>query len=227
MSACLFLKQFLLDHRQIPELQAIYHHVYFKGVQDKYIAANDAMLRFIGIDEHAQLERSTASELIKNPLALNMVLANDKIILDNKCTKVFQEPYYAENQNTYFLSIKSPLYSEHQLIGLCGVSLLIDGFNFSDFNTVITKIANLLQEDWSSDARRRLFKQRPQPKLTPRELECLYFYMRGHSIKNIACMLELSNRTIEFYIDNIKAKLGVNKRSELLPLAFGLYPELL
>ena len=36
-----------------------------------------------------------------------------------------------------------------------------------------------------------------------------------------------SSLAIESFLENIKSKLGVNKRSELLSLAFTLYPELL
>ena len=51
-----------------------------------------------------------------------------------------------------------------------------------------------------------------------RELECIFFLLRGMSAKQIALFLGLSKRTIEFYIDNIKNKVGCNKKSELLEL---------
>ncbi len=226
MSTYLFLKRFLLDNRQILELSQIYHHIYFKGLQDRYLASNDPMLSFVGLENHGQLMESKSSDLIKDPLVLTNVLDHDQIVIDSQCTKVFYEASKKKNQHVQFLSIKAPLYSENTLMGLCGISFTLDNYNYSDFNTILTKISNLLQEDCSIDIKESLFKQGSQPKLTARELECLHFYMRGHSIKYIAETLLLSNRTIEFYVDNIKTKFGVSKRSELVPLAFNLYPEL-
>jgi len=53
---------------------------------------------------------------------------------------------------------------------------------------------------------------------SPRELECLFCLLRGMSAKQIGIILGLSKRTIEFYIDNIKNKVGCNKKSILLEL---------
>lgn len=55
--------------------------------------------------------------------------------------------------------------------------------------------------------------------LSTRELECLYCLLRGMHAKQIADRLTLSKRTIEFYIDNIKNKLGCQNKHELISLA--------
>ena len=54
---------------------------------------------------------------------------------------------------------------------------------------------------------------------SPRELECLFCMLRGMSAKQIGNFLGLTKRTIEFYIDNIKNKVGCSKKSQLLDLA--------
>lgn len=56
-------------------------------------------------------------------------------------------------------------------------------------------------------------------KLTSRETECLFLLVRGKSAKEIAQFLEISPRTVEEYIENIKSKLRVSSRSEIIAKA--------
>lgn len=52
--------------------------------------------------------------------------------------------------------------------------------------------------------------------LTKREFECIKHVAKGKSIKEIAGLLCLSPRTIRFYIENIKEKLNVSRKSDLV-----------
>ncbi len=52
--------------------------------------------------------------------------------------------------------------------------------------------------------------------LTLREQECVYYLVRGCTFLEIAQKLFISARTVESHITNIKHKLGVNTRSELI-----------
>lgn len=55
--------------------------------------------------------------------------------------------------------------------------------------------------------------------LSPRERDCLRLLMRGNSAKDSAIELNLSPRTIEFYLENVKNKLDCSSRRELLLIA--------
>jgi DNA-binding NarL/FixJ family response regulator len=55
--------------------------------------------------------------------------------------------------------------------------------------------------------------------LTDRETEVLRFVAQGHSNKEIAARLDLSNKTIEVHKANAMRKLGLNGRIELLQYA--------
>lgn len=62
--------------------------------------------------------------------------------------------------------------------------------------------------------------------LTPREIDVLRLLAEGMSNKAIADALTLSPRTINFHLDNIYAKLGVNSRAEAIVVALrqGWFP---
>lgn len=51
---------------------------------------------------------------------------------------------------------------------------------------------------------------------TQREAECLYYLMRGMTIVATATILELSPRTVEFYVKNMRIKMNAMSKSDLL-----------
>ena len=53
-------------------------------------------------------------------------------------------------------------------------------------------------------------------KLSLREIQMLHFLAEGFIVKEIAASLKLSNRTIEAYINNIRNKLQLSKKSDLI-----------
>lgn len=51
-----------------------------------------------------------------------------------------------------------------------------------------------------------------------REAECMIYMMEGKSAKRIARQLDLSPRTIEFYIENMRQKLNCHTKYDLVEL---------
>lgn len=51
---------------------------------------------------------------------------------------------------------------------------------------------------------------------TQREVDCLMQLLTGHTIVSAAAVLELSPRTVEFYVKNMRMKVGVQTKVELL-----------
>ena len=48
--------------------------------------------------------------------------------------------------------------------------------------------------------------------LTSRELEIIYLVLAGHTNKAIAAEIFISEKTVEFHLDNIYTKIGVRTR---------------
>jgi len=51
--------------------------------------------------------------------------------------------------------------------------------------------------------------------LSPRETEIASWLLRGHTSKEIAKTLDISNRTVETHINNIRLKLGARNRANM------------
>jgi DNA-binding CsgD family transcriptional regulator len=78
--------------------------------------------------------------------------------------------------------------------------------------------------DWASRARNELQAtgiRIPQPEaqglatLTPQELQVALTVARGHSNREVAGLLFLSTKTVEFHLSNVYHKLGINRRTRL------------
>lgn len=52
--------------------------------------------------------------------------------------------------------------------------------------------------------------------LTKREKECAKYICKGYTLKEIAALLNLSSRTVETHINNIKIKFNMRKKSDLI-----------
>jgi len=74
----------------------------------------------------------------------------------------------------------------------------------------------LRSEDWvEAKARARQFSK----ELTPRQREVLQLFAEGHSMKEIAAVLDLSEKTIEFHKHHIMESFGVRSNAGLVLFA--------
>lgn len=55
---------------------------------------------------------------------------------------------------------------------------------------------------------------------TKREAECMVLLLKGKTINSVASCLDLSPRTVEYYVKNMKAKLGCKTKFELIDLVY-------
>lgn len=57
------------------------------------------------------------------------------------------------------------------------------------------------------------------PKLTPREVECLQWVSKGMTAAETAAQLNLSERTVEHYLESATQKLGAQNRTQAVAIA--------
>jgi DNA-binding CsgD family transcriptional regulator len=103
----------------------------------------------------------------------------------------------------------------------------------SDLDFCFTDMGENLERVRNRDARRRRRSRQSQPVvlskslyriggiynelyLTQREAETCHYLLQGYTIPATGAQLGLSPRTIEFYVKNIKLKLSVKTKHELV-----------
>ena len=169
-------------------------HLYWKEINNKYWGANDRLAQDVGLAKATDVLHYSDLEFWPNQV--DYLKENDaKVVKDAKSCIFFESADMGDGAKIYAVSYKSPWYSgAGKLIGIQGIS-------FVSIEERITDDAN---------------------KLTNRQLDCLYYLVKGYPIKIIANTLSLSPRTVEHYVETIKSKLGVSTRVELIIKALNM-----
>lgn len=148
---------------------------------------------------------------------------NDQKVMLSQKSGVYIEDILFEKTKRFYLSCKSPLYSQvGESIGIYGVSFHLNSeqLNNSHFPEKLLELTQLLQyTNFSNEVANLNFNN---SKLSPRQKDCLHYFTRGMTIKQIAKTLKLSPKTVEGYLGLLKMKLNCNNRYELVKKAFEL-----
>lgn len=112
------------------------------------------------------------------------------------------EPITLPNDRKYFaFTQKYPLRPHKKTIGSIGFSLLME----KNDNTILPS---------------EVYQEEPEDKpLTERQLDCLFYLVKGMTYKQVAEKLALSPRTVESYLYIIKEKLNCEDRASLVAKA--------
>lgn len=96
--------------------------------------------------------------------------------------------------------------------GLC-VSIS-DHFVKDDFERSALQIASLFANQRCRDLGGQTEASFTRTPLTPREVECLRWVLKGKSDTDISAILDISPTTVHFHIERVKRKLGVKTRTQ-------------
>src|SRR3990167_2895100 len=137
---------------------------------------------------------------------------NDRLVLSGQSVSGIHQslpPY----DGSLFYFIKKPLFANNKMMGIIYYCQPFMQSKSID-NLIINDRKYLPAKSYYT------FGTNDNPyKLSTRELECLFLMLRSKTAKQIGEILHLSKRTIEFYIVNIKNKLGSQSKSDLLCIA--------
>ena len=114
----------------------------------------------------------------------------------------------------HVLSMRMPWYDqEDKIAGVLGYAVVIGKHSLKDAMLEFSK-QGLINHSASSENKIN------NTYFSKREWQCLKYLVRGKTMRDIGGILGLSCRTVEYYIENIKQKLCVTTKSELIDLVF-------
>lgn len=188
-------------------------NLFFKDINGRYRACNEHLQKFM------QKSQSVSNMLGMNDHELlgdyaELIIPNDKWVLSNKKELTIVENGFNENgKPATYLSKKIPIFNDkNDLLGILGMS--IDVTNPENRKT---------QENIIDELSKKLICKTPSLiRLSKQQAQCLYYTLHGKSAKSIAAIMQLSQRTVEEYIEIIKKKLNCAKKSELMSRAIEL-----
>ncbi len=145
------------------------------------------------------------------------ILYNDQIIMSRKKIKITEEIYTRlDDTELVAISIKFPWLVADKLVGIFGCSIMVEDNHLADLSAAIILLMQtglLVPDSMTTILPGYIYANRY---LNQRDIEIIYWVVRGKTAKEIALNLHLSHRTIEHRLDKIKLKLGVSSKAALI-----------
>lgn len=130
------------------------------------------------------------------------------------------EPAFINNKYTYLLARKLPICDKlDNVIGTFFHAFFLEQSHLTLFFDQLQQQQALMpstKEFCETSGQDKLYQ------LTSRESECLFYTIRGKTAKDIARILNISAKTVEYHMEQIKTKLGCYNKSELIAKAIDL-----
>jgi DNA-binding CsgD family transcriptional regulator len=196
--------------------------VFWKDCEGRYLGCNDVAAEKARLtSRHDVVDRTDfdIDTLLKDEAV--QIREGDQQVLSEKKSLYFLHSATGANSENFFLTVKAPLYNqEHQLVGVYGTDTFINIYDQDSYLPLLLKLGISVNKISSiKDRIKNNFKKSNAENLTHRQLDCLYYLVRGMTIKEIAATLELSSKTVEHYLQTIKEKLHCYKKSQLITKA--------
>lgn len=204
--------------QQYPGITALTDHIenllesadfslYWKDKAGKYISANKYFLELNEMKKPEDLVGKNDFDL-GWPCQAPILHINDQQVVHTEMTRTYIEPVQVGLDVCWFLSHKQPLYSKTgKITGVFGQSILIKDNQFEN---------DSLNDNPINKPKCDLGQKVLNLELTQRQSQCLYYLILGMTAKQIGKIINLSPRTVEFYINQLKEKFSCRNRSELI-----------
>lgn len=198
---------------------------FFLDTESKILLLNDSNLQICGVESLKDIHGKTAAHFLKNRDDFHQMHSHDQSVLKQQQFHIVDEEVLrADDISFVSLAFKLPWYNaDNKLIGIFGFSTISQGAGSEHISQNLTSI---LQTQLIQPNQPVLQKYRVSQAIkifTQREEEVAKLCLRGKTSKEIARILAISNRTVEHHLINLKTKLNVQNKSELIEALFERY----
>ncbi|MFA5959098.1 MAG: helix-turn-helix transcriptional regulator [Tatlockia sp.] len=186
----------------IEPMQDLRYFLFFKDMKGKYLNCNQQMALESGFNSKKDIIGLTDFDFpCFSEKEAHIFRKNDQeVIVKESLISCIEPITLSQNRKYCALTQKYPLRSNNKIIGNIGFSLLVE-------KNEIMLPSETAQTELDSEF------------LTARQLDCLFYLVKGMSYKQIAAKLAISPRTVGHHIDAMKEKLNCYNRAALVAKA--------
>jgi DNA-binding CsgD family transcriptional regulator len=197
-------------------------YIGWKDVHSKFKYVNNEVLNIIGYKTVEEIIGLTDYDLkCKAAEHAGIFKRQDQSVLAAGRKKRYLDVMeYHQGEVKVLIGERMPLYYENKLMGLLISCQEITHFFINSIKLVKSTPSNIRSEFSSYEIVTEI--NTPAHILSKRETECLYWLLRGKSVKETAKLMGISPRTVETHMETIKRKLNCATKSELIEKAFYL-----
>jgi DNA-binding CsgD family transcriptional regulator len=187
-------------------------YLWAKDKNYKYLYCNENYARAAGLDSPGQIVGMSDDNMPWRELA-DFFRQGDHDVFQGKIRVNVPETEIMVDRRADILVSESQLLDKNQrCIGLAGSFIDITGLN-------------IIKKTGYYNAKKRRYylgNELGNIWLTPREVEVLKNLLLGYTVKHIGHLLKISHKTVEGYIENLRNKLNVTSKNEVISTAIRL-----
>jgi len=205
-----------INPTQLPTLDQILNlpcSVFFDNSEHAAEKVNEISAQICGYVSAEDAIGHTVFDFTTKETALRFV-SNQQQVMTSQRMHIVEDILIKKDEIPFsFVAISFPWYSnEDKVIGVFGCSIVLNHHSIAQSFSELCDFGLLTKQKYPST-----FTPIPcHTSFTRREKQCISLIMQGKSPKEIGILLFLSHRTIEHYIENIKDKIGVTTKAEMI-----------
>lgn len=197
--------------RTVKDVLSMPFGVYFDNRDAVIQRANAHNAELCGFDSEKNATEKSYFKRFTTSTA-HTLLQYDQEAMINEATRIYEETiqYNNHDEKHRLLSVKMPWYNiENKVIGLFGCCIYLDKNPLADFLTSMTEMGLFnIDENKNSDNKKVV--------LPRQQKTCANYLLQGLSNNEIAVKMNLSQRTIESYVEAMKNKFHCRNKAQLV-----------
>lgn len=191
-------------------------NIFFNNKQIAYTFANDVTTENCGYNSVKDMLGKSPLDYYKRDFAVPIVLQHNKVLSNNQMMFVEQDTMTIKDELlVHYLTVLFPWYNQdNEIVGTFGCGILLGTHSLSESLFSLFSLGLLNSQNLATNTQ---FTNIPNHiHFSKREKECINLLLAGKKTSEMADMLSLSKRTVEYYIENIKCKLNVTSKTDLI-----------
>lgn len=194
-----------------------------KDHNSNFIYANEEFTRVIGFKHHTDIIGLSDFDMPCDTVnCAHLFVEQDKqVMATSQSLRILDIHPFAGNNWQAYIFTKTPLVDDRSIV----IGTIFHGTNITNSHTI--ELGSILSKIADKSANNDLLGQNSymlgnkfdKVNLSDRQAEILFYLLRGKTIKQSAQLLDLSPRTAENYLEQLKNKFGVANRFELIEKA--------
>jgi DNA-binding CsgD family transcriptional regulator len=220
----------------ISELFKLPVNIYWKNNDGYYLGCNDTKAEVANFNSRNDIIGTKIYDYVRKENAVLVEKTDQKVINSSnpqykiECADFIRPSRSLLDPMLYnYVSIKQPLYaSSGNIIGLFGLSISFNILPYINWCMFVELLSKDKLNNIGQTICNYIYKQVAEiASLSYRENQCLFYVSRGRSFKEIANIVKISQKTVEYYWENVKMKTNCNLKSEIIDkyLMFKLFNE--
>ncbi|MCE0721877.1 MULTISPECIES: helix-turn-helix transcriptional regulator [Legionella] len=200
-------------------------NIWFSNSESAFATVNDECANICGLDSvQASVGKRPVDFMVKKQ-AVIATQHDENIMIKKKLEVTEFDLILVDGSSHQCLLFKLPWYNEeNKIIGTFGCGSIIGKHNLAEFLSKLIGLGLLNMNETGVTKTNFLSKNdNAFPCFSQRESQCLHLTVRGKPAKQVASELGISQRTVEEYLNNIKFKLGVSSKAELIDKALNYF----